>query len=145
MLIKNGRIHTMAAAGTIQADIRVQNGKIAAIGENLKEETGELIIDASGKQVFPGMIEAHCHLGMEESAIRGEGDDVNEMSDPITPQVRAIDGCNPLDETIINARNAGITTVAAGPEAPMSSVVPSWPIKHTASALMKWSYRIRWR
>ena len=61
------------------------------------------------------MIEAHCHLGMEESAIRGEGDDVNEMSDPITPQVRAIDGCNPLDETIINARNAGITTVAAGP------------------------------
>lgn len=115
MLIKNGRIHTMAAAGTIQADIRVQNGKIAAVGENLKEETGELIIDASGKQVFPGMIEAHCHLGMEESAIRGEGDDVNEMSDPITPQVRAIDGCNPLDETIINARNAGITTVAAGP------------------------------
>lgn len=90
MLIKNGRIHTMAAAGTIQADIRVQNGKIAAIGENLKEETGELIIDASGKQVFPGMIEAHCHLGMEESAIRGEGDDVNEMSDPITqcPQCR---------------------------------------------------------
>ena len=75
MLIKNGRIHTMAAAGTIQADIRVQNGKIAAVGENLKEETGELIIDASGKQVFPGMIEAHCHLGMEESAIRGEGDD----------------------------------------------------------------------
>ena len=50
MLIKNGRIHTMAAAGTIQADIRVQNGKIAAIGENLKEETGELIIDASGNR-----------------------------------------------------------------------------------------------
>jgi len=54
MLIKNGRIHTMAASGTIQADIRVQNGKIAAVGENLKEEIGELIIDASGKQVFPG-------------------------------------------------------------------------------------------
>ena len=115
MLIKNGTINTMAASGIIKADIRVQDGRIAAVGENLKEEAGELIIDASGKQIFPGMVEAHCHLGMEESAIRGEGDDVNEMSDPITPQVRAIDGCNPLDETIVNARNAGITTVAAGP------------------------------
>ena len=86
MLIKNGTINTMAASGIIKADIRVQDGRIAAVGENLKEEAGELIIDASGKQVFPGMVEAHCHLGMEESAIRGEGDDVNEMSDPITPR-----------------------------------------------------------
>lgn len=115
MLIKQGMIHTMAASGTRKADIRIQDGKIVTIGENLKEETGELVLDASGKQVFPGMVEAHCHLGMEESAIRGEGDDVNEMSDPITPHVRAIDGCNPMDETIVHACQAGITTVAAGP------------------------------
>ena len=115
MLIKNGMLHTMSSDGDRIADIRIQDGKIVLIGENLQENQGELVIDASGKQVFPGMIEAHCHLGMEESAIRGEGNDVNEMSDPITPHVRAIDGCNPLDETVKNAREAGITTVAAGP------------------------------
>ena len=71
MLIKNGMLHTMSSDGDRIADIRIQDGKIVLIGENLQENQGELVIDASGKQVFPGMIEAHCHLGMEESAIRG--------------------------------------------------------------------------
>lgn len=115
MLIKNATIVTMGPQGTVQGDLRIEEGKIKEIAEGLQAATEETVIDASGKYVFPGMVEAHCHLGMEESAIRQEGDDVNEMSDPITPQVRAIDGCNPMDETIINACKAGITTVAAGP------------------------------
>lgn len=115
MLIKNATIVTMGPQGTVQGDLRIEEGKIKEIVEGLQAATEETVIDASGKYVFPGMVEAHCHLGMEESAIRQEGDDVNEMSDPITPQVRAIDGCNPMDETIINACKAGITTVAAGP------------------------------
>lgn len=115
MLIKNATIVTMGPQGTVQGDLRIEEGKIKEIAEGLQAATEETVIDASGKYVFPGMVEAHCHLGMEESAIRQEGDDVNEMSDPITPQVRAIDGCNPMDETITNACKAGITTVAAGP------------------------------
>lgn len=115
MLIKNATIVTMGPQGTVQGDLRIEEGKIKEIAEGLQAATEETVIDASGKYVFPGMVEAHCHLGMEESAIRQEGDDVNEMSDPITPHVRAIDGCNPMDETIINACKAGITTVAAGP------------------------------
>ena len=115
MLIKNATIVTMGPQGTVQGDLRIEEGKIKEIAEGLQATTEETVIDASGKYVFPGMVEAHCHLGMEESAIRQEGDDVNEMSDPITPQVRAIDGCNPMDETITNACKAGITTVAAGP------------------------------
>lgn len=114
MLIKNGLVYTMDVLETRQLDIRVKNGKITALG-TLQPEEAEMMIDATGQLIFPGMVEAHCHLGMEESAIRGEGNDVNESSDPITPHVRAIDGCYPIDETIVNARNAGITTVAAGP------------------------------
>lgn len=114
MLIQNGKVYTMAEQGIVTTDIRIEDGIIKEMGELIPKE-GEDIIDASGKQIYPGMIEAHCHLGMEESAIRAEGNDVNEMSDPITPHVRAIDGCYPMDETIINARNAGVTTVAAGP------------------------------
>lgn len=113
MLIKNAVIYTMEEEGIIQGDILIQNGKIKAIGTI--NETDDEIIDAMGKYVFPGLIEAHCHLGMEESAIRKEGDDVNESSDPITPQVRGIDGCYPLDETVRNACCAGITCVASGP------------------------------
>lgn len=113
MLIKNAEIYTMEKEGILQGDIRIEDGKIMEIG-NLSCDD-ECVIDASGMRVYPGLVEAHCHLGMEETAIRGEGNDVNESSDPITPQVRGIDGCNPIDETVRNARNAGITTVASGP------------------------------
>lgn len=113
MLIKNAKIYTMEEEGIIEGDILIQNGKIMKIGK--VEEEDALVIDANGKFVFPGMVEAHCHLGMEESAIGFEGDDVNETTDPITPHMRAIDGCNPMDETIVNACKAGVTSVAAGP------------------------------
>ena len=125
----------------IKGDILIQNGRIAAIGHVETED--EVCIDLNGKRVYPGMVEAHCHLGMEESAIRSEGNDVNESSDPITPQVRGIDGCYPLDETIVNARNAGITTVAAGPEVPMSLAEPLLHIRRMVSAWMKWQLKIR--
>lgn len=113
MLIKNATIYTMEEEGVIVGDILVRDGKIVQIGKI--NDSDEKCIDACGMNVYPGLIEAHCHLGMEESAIRAEGDDVNESSDPITPQVRGIDGCNPIDETIRNACKAGITTVASGP------------------------------
>lgn len=113
MIIKNAKIYTMEENSVQEGDILVKDGKIAKIGSI--DEQDEQVIDAKGMCVYPGLIEAHCHLGMEESAIRMEGNDVNEMSEPLTPQVRAIDGCNPLDETVVNACNAGITCVAAGP------------------------------
>ena len=113
MIIKNAKIYTMEENNVQEGDILVKDGKIAKIGSI--DEQDEQVIDAKGMRVYPGLIEAHCHLGMEESAIRMEGNDVNEMSEPLTPQVRAIDGCNPLDETVVNACNAGITCVAAGP------------------------------
>lgn len=113
MLIKNAKIYIMEDETVVDGDILIQDGKIVQIGQIDVED--EVIIDAKGKNVFPGMVEAHCHLGMEESAIGFEGDDVNETTDPITPHMRGIDGCNPIDETIVNACKAGVTSVAAGP------------------------------
>ena len=81
----------------------------------LKVINGEDVQDLNGLYVFPGLVESHCHLGMEETAIRFEGDDVNEITDPITPNMRGIDGCNPMDETVELALKGGVTTVAAGP------------------------------
>lgn len=113
MIIKNAKIYSMEQEEVIFGDILVEDGIIKAIGAF--EANDDVVIDATGLNVYPGMVESHCHLGMEESAIQFEGNDVNERSDPITPHMRAIDGCNPDDETIINACKAGITTVCAGP------------------------------
>lgn len=114
MIFKNAQIYPIERASFI-GDVRIKNGKIAQVEENLVPEEDEEVLDCTGLRLYPGMIEAHCHLGMEESSIRDEGNDVNEMSDPITPEVRGIDGCYPLDESVVNARNAGVTCVAAGP------------------------------
>lgn len=115
MLIKNGKIYTMENREIFIEDIRILDGHISEIGAHLEQLEDEDVLDATNKYVYPGLVEAHCHLGMEESSIRMEGNDVNESSDPVTPHVRAIDGCNPMDETIRHACEAGVTTVAAGP------------------------------
>ncbi|MCQ5122218.1 amidohydrolase [Massilicoli timonensis] len=115
MLIQNGNVFTMEKPGCEVMDILVDAGKIIEMGKHLAVTGDATIIDASGKNIYPGFIDAHCHLGMEETAIGFEGNDVNEMSDPITPQMRAIDALNPMDETLQNAYAGGVTTVCSGP------------------------------
>ncbi len=73
------------------------------------------VIDAEGKIVMPGFIDSHCHLGMWEDAIGFEGADGNEMTDPVTPHLRAIDGINPMDRTFTEALEGGVTCVGTGP------------------------------
>lgn len=114
LLIKNGMIYTMGKAGILQGDILIDNGKIKAVGKDLAVDAKQ-VIDASGFNIYPGFIEAHCHLGLHESSIQFEGNDVNESTDPITPQLRAIDGINPMDETVRLACSHGVTSVCAGP------------------------------
>lgn len=115
ILIQNGNVFTMEKPGCEVMDILVDAGKIIEMGKHLAVTGDATIIDASGKKIYPGFIDAHCHLGMEETAIGFEGNDVNEMSDPITPQMRAIDALNPMDETLQNAYAGGVTTVCSGP------------------------------
>lgn len=116
ILIKNGMIFTMRDEGVIECgDVLIDQGKIKAVGKHIKPVGDVEVIDASGKHVYPGFIDAHCHLGMEESGIRTEGDDVNEYSDPITPHMRAIDALYVMDETVEKALQAGVTSVCSGP------------------------------
>ncbi len=114
MLFKNATIYTMEQDPFV-GDFRIDKGVFTQVGKDLTPDVGEDVQDLNGLFVFPGLVESHCHLGMEETAIRFEGDDVNEITDPITPNMRGIDGCNPMDETVELALKGGVTTVAAGP------------------------------
>ena len=114
MLFKNATIYTMEQDPFV-GDFKIDKGVFTQVGKDLTPDVGEDVQDLNGLYVFPGLVESHCHLGMEETAIRFEGNDVNEITDPITPNMRGIDGCNPMDETIESALKGGVTTVAAGP------------------------------
>ena len=114
ILIYNGRIKTMAGQDFF-GSILVEGTKIKALGEELEIPEGTVLIDAKGGLVLPGFIDAHCHVGIGEEIYRLEGDDINEMTEPVTPELRAIDGINPEDEGFRDARLGGITTVFTGP------------------------------
>ena len=112
--IKNGTLHTAVSKDTFIADILIDGGKIVKIGKDL-EASGAEVIDATGLQVYPGFVEAHCHIGLDGYGIGYEGHDYNEMNDPVTPQVQAIDGINPFDPAVKMAAKAGVTCFATGP------------------------------
>ena len=115
LLIKNGYVKTMTGRDFENGSVLIDDfGKIAAVGYDIACE-GADVIDAKGRLVTPGCVEAHCHIGVDNSSMRWEGDDYNESSDPVTPHMRAIDGINPIDETFAEAIKGGVTTACTGP------------------------------
>ena len=112
--IKNGTLHTAVSKETFIADILLDGGKIVKIGKGLSADGAE-VIDATGLHVYPGFVEAHCHIGLDGYGIGYEGHDYNELNDPVTPQVQAIDGINPFDPCMKMAAKAGVTCFATGP------------------------------
>lgn len=112
-LIKNAKIITMSGHDYENGCVLFDD-KIIYVGEEKDLEADE-IIDAAGAVVTPGLIDAHCHVGMFEDSLGFEGDDGNEDSDPITPHLRAIDAINPFDRGFEEARAAGVTAVVTGP------------------------------
>lgn len=115
VLIKNGRILTMADKNYDRGDILIEGTKIKKIAEHIDPPENFEVIDVQGMWVMPGIVDAHCHIGMWEDGIGAEGADGNEMTDPVTPHLRAIDGINPEDNSFREAREHGITTVVTGP------------------------------
>lgn len=95
--------------------VRTENGRFAEIGDmsSFAGYDGE-IIDANGAVMYPGFIDAHCHIGMWEDSLTFEGEDGNEDTDPSTPHLRAIDSINPLDRCFSDAVMAGVTSVCTG-------------------------------
>ena len=115
ILIKGGLIRPITSPDIENGEILIDNGKIIAIGAHVDAPAGAKVIDAAGLLVSPGFIDAHCHIGMHEESSRWEGNDTNEYSDPVTPQLRAIDSINPMDEAFECAIKGGVTTAVTGP------------------------------
>ena len=121
LLIYNGRIITMTDIDYENGYILIENGKIIATGqdkkevENMLQHNDAMQIDAQGGYVLPGLIDAHCHIGMWEDAVGFEGDDGNESTDPVMPHLRAIDAIYHADRSFVEAYENGVTTVVTGP------------------------------
>lgn len=130
MIIKNGKIFTMAGTTYENGYICVEDGRICAVGkmDQLSKELEKRyaqdmpekgqdasVIDAQGAWVMPGLIDAHCHVGIAEEKWGIVGDDCNEMTSPVTPHLRAIDAINPMDPAFHDAIIAGITSLMTGP------------------------------
>ena len=117
MLIKNGTVHTLDSPIIEKGFVAVRDGKIAMVGprDQCPENWEGEIFDAQGGHICPGFVDAHCHLGMFGDAIGFEADDGNEITDPCTPHLRAVDAINPLDRCFQEARLGGVTTVLPGP------------------------------
>lgn len=116
MLIIHAHLHTMAGADIADGYLRTEGNQIAELGGMpVEPKPGEEVIDAQGAGLYPGFVDAHTHLGMWEDGLTFEGDDGNEETDPVTPQLRAIDAINPVDRCFQEALHAGVTTVVTGP------------------------------
>lgn len=117
MLIEHAHILPMEGAEIEDGYILIKNGLIEELGEMQQYSGGaeEETIDAAGRLVLPGFIDGHCHIGMWEDSVDFEGDDGNEDTDPLTPQLSALDAVNPTDRCFSEAYHAGVTTVVTGP------------------------------
>lgn len=124
LLITNAHIHTMAGKDILNGYVLSENGVIKSVApgspaniENthIFDTQDACVLNAKGADIYPGFVDAHTHLGMWEDGLAFEGDDGNEETDPVTPQLRAIDAINPMDRCFSEALEAGVTTVVTGP------------------------------
>ena len=114
LLLKNGKIFTMANSQVIYGDILINDGKIVDINSSINEPKAE-IIDVSNHIVTPGFIDGHCHLGIVESGVGAVGNDMDEKSNTISPQLIVENGINTMDSSFEDAVKAGVTTVSIAP------------------------------
>ncbi len=117
MYLINGILHTMVSDVICDGFVSFENGKITAVGrmDELRLPEGAEVLDVTGCHIYPGLVDAHSHLGMFGDSLGFESDDGNEITDPVTPQLRAIDAINPFDRCFQEAREGGVTTVVTGP------------------------------
>lgn len=115
LAIINARIETVANGIIANGQILTEAGKIKAIGSNLEIPKQARCIDAGGRTVTPGIVEAHAHIGIGEQGVGREGQDTNETTSPVTPWCSALDGINMRDTAFEDFRRAGITSVSVPP------------------------------
>lgn len=114
LLVKNAKIYTMADSVIDRGDILIKNGKIEKIGEDI-EEAGVETINGEGLIALPGFVDCHSHIGMVSFAPHRSINDLNEMTNNLTPDVEAIYGVDVQAEDFRYAYESGITTVGLTP------------------------------
>ncbi|MGD8245015.1 MAG: amidohydrolase [Anaerolineae bacterium] len=113
--ITNGKVITVTQGTLERGTLLIDDGRIVAVGEEVQIPPEAEIHDVAGKVVMPGMIDAHCHVGIFPDGVGWEHSDGNEMTDPITPHLRALDAVHPEDQAFKELVAAGVTTVLTGP------------------------------
>ena len=113
--LTNGRLYTIEHGVIEQGTVLMDNGKIAAVGTDVIIPADAQVIDVEGRIVTPGFIDAHTHIGIDEEIHQPIGDDCNEMTEPNTAELRAMDAINYRDLSFQDAVEAGITTVMITP------------------------------
>ena len=113
--IVGGRVVPITGPEIERGTVLIQNGRISAVGESVAVPDGAHVVDAAGAWVLPGFIDAHAHVGVSEEAEGWAGQDTNEMTEPVTAQVRAIDAINPADLGFRDAIGGGVLAVNVNP------------------------------
>ncbi|UCC62833.1 MAG: amidohydrolase, partial [Anaerolineae bacterium] len=113
--ITNGKVMTITQGTYEHGTVLVEGGRIVAVGEAVEIPEDAEVYDAGGKVVMPGLIDAHCHVGLFPDGVGWEHSDGNEMTDPVTPHLRALDAVHPDDQAFKELVAAGVTTVLTGP------------------------------
>jgi imidazolonepropionase-like amidohydrolase len=124
--IKGATVYTVTKGIIKRGTVLLDKGKIAAVGEDLTIPKEYKVINGAGKFLFPGLVEAHCHVGNFGEGTGSIAFDGNEMTNPITPAIRALDGINPLDMAFGDARQYGITTICVLPGS--GNVIGGWGV-----------------
>ncbi|MDP2872493.1 MAG: amidohydrolase [Bacillota bacterium] len=115
LAITGGKVLTITQGTLEGGTVLIDGGKIVAVGQNVAVPADAEVIDARGKWVTPGLIDAHSHLAVfGEPSIPATADG-NERTDPNTAQVRGRDALNPQDPAIPKVVAGGVTTVFTGP------------------------------
>jgi imidazolonepropionase-like amidohydrolase len=119
ILLRGGTVHTVSGPVIEHGSVLMRNGKIVAVGRNITPPEGYQVIDITGKDVYPGMIDAASRLGLETRS-PDEPSDAEEMG-LINPQLRVVTAVNPSSEQIPAARYNGVTSVVEMPEGELIS------------------------
>lgn len=140
ILIKNANLISMAKINYEVTDILVVEGKIKKVGKlATKDYPKAEVIDAKENFVTPGLVDPHCHIGLFEEAIRAEGADGNEVTDPVTPHQLLLDAIKPQDIAFKEALASGVTTVCTGRGVLILLVEYFQLLKLKVKRLMIWS------
>jgi imidazolonepropionase-like amidohydrolase len=115
LAIVGGRLLPIAGGPVEDGVVLVRDGRIEAVGRDVRVPEDAERVDATGKVVLPGLVDAHVHVGVHEEGDGWAGDDTNEKTDPVTPHVRALDAINPADLGFADAVAGGVLTLNVNP------------------------------